>query len=101
MALNKVDLPTLGRPTIPALSMDLRYFTRAERVVELVGVLSVGDDDRQATRKTRQLVRAGIGYHRHRQLRFAARHRAAVLEHERASATVQRACDPLERDIAG
>src|SRR5258708_39609452 len=114
MALNSVDLPTLGRPTIPALSMDLRYFTlarlkpsryttdfritsregfsraaaSADRIRQLVRMLAVGDDDVERARQPGQLAGARVRDHGHRQLLLAAHHHAVVLQHEGAVAPV-------------
>src|SRR5215203_965314 len=68
----------------------LRICLLAERVLEVVGVLAAGDLDPHLAGEPRQLAGAGVRHHGDRQLRLAAVHGAAVLEHEGAGAALQR-----------
>src|SRR5437867_6182196 len=72
-----------------------------ERVLELVGMLSVGDLDRHLARQAGQLTGARVRDDSDGQLLCAARHGAAVLEYEGAAATVQGSSDVLDRDVTG
>src|SRR4030095_13647819 len=72
-----------------------------ERVLEVIRMLAVGDLDRHFARKTLQLFGSGIWHDNDSQLRFAARHRGAVLEREGADESMQLSADSLDSDTAG
>ncbi len=64
-------------------------------------MLSVGDDDVHRSGKTGQLAGAGVRHDGDGQLKGAASHGAAVLEHEGAAAALERSSDALDGDVAG
>src|SRR6266852_74550 len=72
-----------------------------EGVGEVVGVLAVGDDDVHRAGKTGQLAGTGVRHDGDGQLKGAAGHGAAVLEHEGAAAALERSSDALDGDVAG
>src|SRR6266550_6152747 len=72
-----------------------------QRVLEVVGVLPVGDFDCHLAGQSCQFAGAGVRYDRDRQLRRAARHGASVLEYEGAAAAMQGYAYLFDRDVAG
>src|SRR6267378_4345455 len=72
-----------------------------EGVVEVVGMLAIGDVNGHLAGEADQLARARIRYDGDGLLRCAPRQSAAVLEHEAADATLERSSDPLDGDVAG
>ena len=70
-------------------------------VLEVVGVLAIGDGDVEFAGQTEELAGAGIRNNGNGKLKSAAVHGAGVLEDESAGAAVQRAGDTLDGNVAG
>src|SRR6266849_3252566 len=72
-----------------------------QRVVELVRVLAVFDDDRHRARETHEVARSGVRDHGDQYLEVtAALHRALMQQYEGSLAAAQCPVDPLNRDVA-
>ena len=62
-------------------------------------MLAVSDDDAKDAGQTGEMTSSRVGNDGHEEMRGAARHRAAVLKHERSGAAGERARDALDGDV--
>ena len=70
-----------------------------KRVLEIVRMLSIGDDDCEGTREASQLISAGVRNDGYDQVLLAVGHAAAVLQDKAARATIQGSGDLLNGHV--
>src|SRR5271157_3396465 len=70
-----------------------------ERVLEIVGVLSVRDIDVHFSGKSCELAGTGVGYNGDRQMERATIHRAAMLEDKATAAAAEASGDALDGHV--